>query len=281
MVEQQQEKFNYNEIKMGEMLRDIMTTPGTIASCYRLFHEFSVRNQFLAYWQMKRRKIEVGPVACMSKWNKLGRRIIKGSKAIVLMMPVTKTIVTEKKNEETGKIEKKKVTFTKFTYKPNWFALSQTTGAELIKTEEVKCKLNFELIYDFFGIKLIPYDEVSGNCQGFAIVANRELAINPLASHPEMTIIHELAHILLEHHKVNYSDGMKEMEAESVAYIIGNIIGISEEQLSDSRGYIQSWFECKSIPEDNAKRIMTVANKLLEVGTGKLQEKAKKYGTTK
>ena len=116
---------------------------------------------------------------------------------------------------------------------------------------------------------------VDGNVQGYANVAKKELAINPIAQHPEMTILHEVAHIALKHevahialkhNTAEYDRSIKEVEAETVAYIIGSILKVDENQLKDSRGYIQLWLSNQALPEKNAKNIFTVANKILKSG---------------
>ena len=62
---------------------------------------------------------------------------------------------------------------------------------------------------------------------------------------------------------------LKELEAETVAYIIGSILDFDDRLLSDSRGYVQGWFKGNRIPDKNATRIMKVANDMLKAGLEK------------
>ena len=261
MVVKEKEQFKVN---MHDMLVSVLKDKGTIASCYSNFHNYSIRNQFLAYWQMKSRNIEVSPINNFKGWKALNRSVNKGEKAIYLWQPFQ---ITEKDVDSNGnEIEVKK---TIFRYLPRWFALSQTNGKEF-KVEKANIK-GFDLnkVYKKFGIEIVPFDMINGNCQGFAVAQDKKLAINPVAQHPEMTILHEVAHIALEHDKVDFGRGLKECEAETVAYIVGSILDFDDKLLSDSRGYVQGWFKENEIPDKNASRIMKVANDILKAGLGK------------
>ena len=252
------------KVNMHEMLVSVLKDKGTIATCYSNFHNYSIRNQFWAYWQMKSRDIQVSPINSFGGWKNLSRSIKKGEKAIYLWQPFS---ITEKETDENGnEKETKKVIF---KYLPRWFAMSQTDGKEF-KPEQADIK-GFDLnkVYKKFGIKIVPFDMTDGNCQGFARVQGKELAINPIAEHPEMTILHEVAHIALEHDKVDFGRDLKECEAETVAYIVGSILDFDDNLLSDSRGYVQNWFKGNVIPDKNATRIMKVANDILKAGLGK------------
>ena len=256
-------KSNFS-VDYNQMFTDVLNKEGVISDCFKMFHNYSIRNQFLAYHQMKMRGMDIQPISSFTGWNKLDRYVNKGEKALYLWQPFT---ITQKETDSEGKeVETKKVIF---KFKPSWFALSQTNGKELANAETIKTNnFDFNKVYKEFGIKIIPYDKINGNVQGFARVGSKELAINPVAQDIEMTILHEVAHIVLEHDKSDLSTDLKELEAETVAYIVGSVIGVSEKQLSNSRGYVQGWFKGNTIPEKNGNRIMNTANKILKVGLG-------------
>lgn len=256
------EKFS---VDYTQLLRDVLLEEGTISSCYSMFHNYTLNNQFLAYHQMKMRGIKISPINSFSGWNKLNRSINKGEKAIYLWQPI---VIKEKElNTKTNKIEEVEKVI--FTFKPKWFALSQTNGAE-IKPEDIKIGgFNFENVFKTFGIKLVDFDSLNGNVQGFARVKEKELAINPLDKHAEMTILHEVAHIVLKHSEVDYGRDMQELEAETVAYIVGSVLKLNDKMLSDSRGYVQNWFKGNEIPPKHANNIMRVADKILKAGLQK------------
>lgn len=254
------------KVDMNEMLISVLKDKGTIAKCYSNFHNYSIVNQFLAYWQMKSRNIEISPINSFGGWKKLKRSIKKGERAIYLWQPFE---IPEKLDSKGNVVEDKKLIF---KYLPRWFALSQTNSndgsefnAETFKIDN----FNFDKVYKKYGIEIIPFDDMNGNCQGFAQVDGKKLAINPVAEHPEMTVLHEIAHIALKHNEVDFGRDLKELEAETVAYIVGSILDFDDKLLSDSRGYVQNWFKGNVIPDANAKRIMSVANAMLKAGLGK------------
>lgn len=258
-------KQNFS-VNHNKMLSEMLTKEGNVSEAFRAFHNYSIRNQFLACYQMKMRNMDIQPINSFTGWNKLNRHVNKGEKAIYLWQPFT--INTKAVDEKTGEVvEDKKVVF---KFKPSWFALQQTSGADLKSVEDaVLGDFNFDNVYKTFKIKIINFEHINGNVQGFARTGEKELAINPLAEDLEMTILHEVAHIVLDHSNVDFGKEIKELEAEAVAYIVGSIAGVDKKQLERGRGYIQSWFKANEIPEKNSTRIMSAANKIIKAGLGK------------
>lgn len=255
-------EFNPN---YSELLTQVVTEKGTISECFRMFYQYSVHNQLLAYYQMKLMNLPITPINSFTGWNKLGRKIKPKSKAIFLWQPIM--ITTREKNADGIEEEVKK---TIFKFKPSWFCMAQTEGADAdIKPEDVKVDgFNLNEVYKKFDIKLVDFEHMNGNVQGYANIKEKTLALNPMATDCEMTIFHEIAHIALKHDE-KLSHSLKELEAETVAYIVGSVLGLPEKQLSDSRGYIQGYFKENQIPDKNARRIMNVADKILKAGLGK------------
>ena len=258
------------EINYQEMFTTMLEKEGTVAQCFSVFHEFSINNQLLACWQLRAKGMDIQPVASKTRWLKVEREIKPSQKynRIYLWQPIPSVYYTE--NEETGKMERHE--YTRFEFNPRWYALEQTYNRNNEEFNPQKLEIKgFDLnrVIQHYKIKLIPFSKLNGNIQGYARVSTNELAINPVASDKDMTILHELAHLALEHGKVNMSTSLKELEAETVAYIVGSVIGATEEQLSNSRGYVQGWFRENKIPDDNANRIMKVADKILKLGLKK------------
>ena len=253
-------EFNPN---YSELLTQVVTEKGTISNCFRMFHQYSIHNQLLAYYQMRTMNLPITPINSFSGWNKLGRKIKPKSKAIFLWQPIL--ITTKEKNADGVEEETKK---TIFKFKPSWFCMAQTEGKD-ITPDKVEIK-GFDLnkVYELFEIKLVDFEHMNGNVQGYANVQKKTLALNPMATDCEMTIFHEIAHIALKHDD-KIAHNLKELEAETVAYIVGSVLGLPEEQLSDSRGYIQGYFKENKIPDKNARRIMNIADKILKAGLGK------------
>lgn len=266
-------KENFS-VKYNDLLKEVVSEKGVISECYNMFHNFSITNQILAFYQLKGMGLPISPIACKSSWSKKGREVKpeydNEKHAIWLRMPLTKKYTDV--NEEGEEVATYR---TFYNFKPNWYSFSQTQGkngkkAPIIRPSADVTGFDIERVIKVKDIKRIEYNSVDGNCQGFCYPEKKELAINPLAENEFKTIIHEIAHILLKHHTDNMTRDLHELEAETVAYIVLSVLNkASESDLEKMRGYIQGWFKGKEVPEENAKRIMRVANDILKVGLGK------------
>jgi hypothetical protein len=255
---------NY-QVQFRDLLKRAVSEPGTISAAYSAFHNYSIGNQLAALVQCSVRKIPVGPISTLKDWNNKGRFVKRGEKAIWLCMPITgkKTAKDDTTGEETTDH------YTFFVWKPRWFVLAQTEGQDY-KPDAVNVAWDRAKALETLNIEEQPFEMVDGNCQGYS--HHRVIAINPLAINPLKTTIHEMAHILCGHTsegRVTDSEStprhLREAEAESVAFLVGSIIGI--ENLSDSRGYIQGWLQGDSIPEKSAQKIFRVADQILKAGS--------------
>src|SRR5262249_56517222 len=103
--------------------------PGIMSQAYSSFHNYSVGNQLLAWAQCLARGIQPGPIATFQRWKELGRHVRKGEKAIVLCQPVT--VKRTRENEDRAE-DAETFTFTRFVYRPHWFVMAQTDGAQLL-----------------------------------------------------------------------------------------------------------------------------------------------------
>ena len=161
----------------AELLQTAVMQPGTISTAYTQFHNYSLGNQLLALGQCLARGITPGPLATFPKWKDLGRFVRKGEKALVLCQPVT---VKRTEQAEDGTEEQ---AFTRFTYRPAWFVISQTDG----KATEATLPPSWDRAKALggLGIEEIPFDLLDGNCQGFAI--GRKVSVSPIASLPHKT----------------------------------------------------------------------------------------------
>src|SRR4051794_37531830 len=110
------------------LLDRAISEPGILSTAFAAFHGYSIGNQLLALVQCMERGIDPGPIATFMGWKEKGRSVMKGEKAIVLCMPVTCKRDGEATADEPNP---KPQTFTRFVYKPHWFVLSQTNGADV------------------------------------------------------------------------------------------------------------------------------------------------------
>lgn len=250
-----------------ELLEKALTEKGYISKCYSVFHDYSINNQWIASIQLASKGLGLSPLGTFNKWKSLGRSVKKGQKALYLWLPVGGQMITV--TDDDGN-EKKIRIATKFKYINRWFSLDQTDGKEY-QPEEFKIgDFVFQRLYKHYNLKLIKYESMNGNAQGY-INMNSEIALNPVASHAEKTLIHEIAHYALGHteKRKDLDRYLKETEAECVTFIVGTILNFSEDDLSSSRAYVQGWLKDRDLPEANIKKILAVSNDILNIGLGK------------
>jgi antirestriction protein ArdC len=243
-------------------LREAITTPGLSHEAYQRFHQYSLRNQLLAMAQCVQRGISPGPIATFKQWEALGRHVLRGQKALVLCVPVTPKVAAPKDEElaEAASAEEPARLF--FTYRARWFVLSQTDGKPY---EPVSVPAwSEERARTALGIRMVPFDHLDGNVQGYA-TPQGEVAINPVAALPHKTLFHEVAHVLLQHAKdETVSRSLREIEAEGVALLCCEALGLDGAEYA--RGYLQHWLRTEEIPETCAQRIITTAHRILAAG---------------
>jgi antirestriction protein ArdC len=251
---------NLTENRMQKYLVEAVSRPGVLSTAYSAFNNYSLGNQIAAFCQLTARGLPISPIASYKAWQEKGRNVKKGEKALSLCMP----IVGKKTNKETGEEE----VYTFFAWKNNWFSLDQTEGADYVH-EISTPEWDSDIALQALNITQGSFNHIDGNCQGYA--SGRSIAINPLAEFPHKTRFHEIAHVVLGHcEEVTMSDSdktpkdIKEVEAESVAYILCSLLGLPG--LEESRGYIQSWLVGNTINEKSAQKIFAAADKILKAG---------------
>ena len=247
------------------LLQEALSVPGTLSKAYSVFHNYSLGNAILASIQLGERGLPLAPIASFNRWKDLGRQVKKGEKALSLIMPVTM-----KRKGIDGEDQEESVlgTFMIFLLKRHWFSVDQTEG-EALSPEVVMPDWNKATALATLDILEVPFEMIDGNCQGYA--TGRSIAVNPVAALPHKTRFHELAHVILGHtaeHAMHDSErtpkDIREVEAESVAYICCAILGLPG--LMEARGYIQSWLDGGSIADKTAQRIFGAAEKILKAG---------------
>ena len=268
-------------VSMGGLLNEVLTKKGMINSCFKQFHNYSFNNLLLAYFQIEQLKkdghdVTFGPLATYKKWIELGRKVkpapdgLAGKWGIVLCQPIS----FEKINKDPT-ADKEFGTF--FKYSRKWFAMSQTDEVEGQSKEDEIPNWDAKIAMEKLNIELIDFEHHDGNCMGYA--TGRKIAINPICKIANMVKFHEIAHIVLGHtvgnvmaDNIEKEKTMKEVEAESVAYILASINGESEKNLALSRGYIQGWFsgnKLEEIPAKNATNIFNAVETILKAGSNK------------
>ncbi len=230
---------------------EYLQNPWQISKCYSAFHNYSTLNQWLAASQC----LQIWPLNTFKWWEKLGRHVLKWSRAIELIMPV----ITKEKDPEWD--DRIKSIF--FMPRRNWFTVYQTEGDEFIP--EVP-GFDFTRIDEKLDVERVEFNHTDGNCQGYA--SSNKYAINPIAANPMKTMFHELAHILLGHTDQQMDDSatlarnIKEFQAESVALICAACIGQTDE-LKYSLWYLQNWWIPEDLDKKMIEKLFSVSNKII------------------
>ena len=246
----------------SDLLQRAVIEPGILSSAYRQFHTYSLGNVLLAAVQCGARGIPLGPMATFPKWKELGRHVKRGEKAITLCQPVTirKAAETEEAGDDDAII-------VRFTYRPRWFVLAQTDGADIPPADVPGWEAARAL--GALNVVEVPFNAIDGNTMGYA--TGRQIAVSPVNPLPHKTRFHEIAHVLLNHTaEATQADtdatprSLREAEAESVALLCCEALGLPGADCC--RGYIQHWLAGNPIPERSAQRIFRVADQIIRAG---------------
>ena len=240
------------------------------------FHNYSFRNVFLIMAQ----KPEATYVAGFNKWNTLKRKVNKGEKGIQILAPAPiKKVIEEYQRDsygtfvyDNGNKVTEKVEIIIPRYKVAYvFDISQTNGEPLPSlSEELKGNIND---YDNFKKALensttfnVGYGAIKGDAKGYCNPGLRKIMIKENMSEMQTikTLLHEIAHAELHTTKDGKSRSVKEIEAESVAFIVTSYYGIDTSDYSF--GYVAGWSSDKELEElkDSLNIIQKAASILID-----------------
>lgn len=230
------------------------------------FPRYSVNNTMLIMMQRPDAQL------CQSftGWKQMGRYVKKGEKGISILAPAPYKIEREQtKLDEKGRPvfdadgepvkEKVEVTIRAFKVVKT-FDLSQTDGKELPTIGPSELVGNIEgypkLLQALQEISPVPvsFELIDGDAKGFYHLEDKKIVVQDGMSEVQIikTLLHEMAHQKL-HDKDNVPEAKdisrngKEVEAESVAYVVCQHYGINTSDYSFS--YVAGWSEGKETPE--------------------------------
>lgn len=230
------------------------------------FPRYSVNNTMLIMMQRPDAQL------CQSftGWKQMGRYVKKGEKGISILAPAPYKIEREQtKLDEKGRPvfdadgepvkEKVEVTIRAFKVVKT-FDLSQTDGKELPTIGPSELVGNIEgypkLLQALQEISPVPvsFELIDGDAKGFYHLEDKKIVVQDGMSEVQTikTLLHEMAHQKL-HDKDNVPEAKdisrngKEVEAESVAYVVCQHYGINTSDYSFS--YVAGWSEGKETPE--------------------------------
>ena len=249
------------------------------------FHSYSAKNRLLIYLQMPWASI----VAPMSKWNeKYDRKVIKGQgpKGLKIFAPTkfSRLMVQPKLDEngsplrnEKGEVITERVKVQVPGYVPvSVYDVSQTEGKPLPKLSnplEGEYERCGEVIAAIRAISKAPIfiSDFESQANGVFLPSDRDYGI--IRVKPDMadeqtikTMLHELAHSRL-HNKSTIPPKpreMEEFEAESIAFIVSNYLGIDTSSYSFS--YLAGWSYGKTqeLLDSTLETVVTEADKIIK-----------------
>lgn len=212
------------------------------------FYDYSANNCALIYMQMPNATL----VAGYNTWlNKLNRQVRKGEKAIKILAPMPHKKEVE---DEDGNVEEVKWT----TFRAvNVFDISQTDGGEVpnILNKLTGGYEDYEVVLK--GLKSvagvpITIETINGAANGFFSPSEAKIVLKAGLSEAQTikTAVHEVAHSILhkkDGEEEKASRNTKEVQAESVAYIVCNWLGLDTAEYSF--GYVAGWSKDKEAKE--------------------------------
>ena len=230
------------------------------------FPRYSVNNTMLIMMQRPDAQL------CQSftGWKQMGRYVKKGEKGISILAPAPYKIEREQIKlddkgrpvfDADGEPVKEKVEVTIRAFKVvKTFDLAQTDGKELpmIGPDEPVGSIDGypKLLQALQEISPVPvsFELIDGGAKGYYNLENKSIVIQDGMSEVQTikTLLHEMAHQKL-HDKDTVPEAKditrngKEVEAESVAYVVCQHYGINTSDYSFS--YVAGWSEGKETPE--------------------------------
>lgn len=249
------------------------------------FHNYSFNNTLLIMLQNP----NASYVAGFNDWKKKHNRFVKkGEKGLRIIAPVPYKMNIEvpvyDDNHNPVVIDGKPLTEQKTIQKLNFkvvsvFDISQTDG-EPIPELTTELKANVENYADLFAAIQayseypIEFEDITDGAKGKCNFLNKKIIINNGMSESQniKTALHEVAHSKL--HEPNFNDidddkfkiarRTKEVQAESVAFIVANHFGIDTSDYSFD--YIASWSENKELSDlkESLDIIQKEANNMIQ-----------------
>lgn len=249
------------------------------------FHHYSFGNALLILFQCP----TASRVAGYNTWKQLGRQVKRGETSIQILAPCgfKAYLEYEKKDPKTGRtmfgpdgkplMEREYIQPNRFKI-AHVFDVGQTEGKELPRISVAELSGNVE---DFAGIydrltalSPLPVEqrEFPGSAKGYTSFMENCVVVRPGMSQVQTikTLVHEIAHAKLHDpgdmlvEAQPKKKGQKEVEAESIAYVVCQYYGIDTSDYS--LGYVASWSRGTELAELKASLdvIHTTAGEIIE-----------------
>ena len=267
MAERQtrEEKMSAIQKKLEDGVRAIFTSEKyqEYISAMSKFPRYSINNCILIASQLP----EASLVCGFRKWQtEFNRTVNKGEHGIMILAPIKgKTEVVEEVFDENNKAvvdengnqKTEKVTREYQTFRPVYvFDVSQTSGDPLptLASELNETVDSFEEMKSvLISISPVPvsFETINGGANGYYSPTAGKIVIDERLPQLQMlkTMVHEIAHATLGHgsKEDKWDRQTKEVQAESVAYWVTQMIGLDTSDYSF--GYISGWSKDKEVSE--------------------------------
>ncbi|WP_350356767.1 ArdC-like ssDNA-binding domain-containing protein (plasmid) [Lactococcus lactis] len=233
----------------------------------RQFRQYSYRNKILIKGQNPKASL----VAGYRSWQEKGRQVQRGQKALKIFVPNLAA-----KKDKDGNYSRDKegniIKEVKGFYLASVYDVSQTEGEPIPKPiYELEENINSPRKFDWY-IKAITelspvpiqFSEIEGTAKGFFVPAEKQIMIRPGMSQSQTikTMLHEVTHSILHDNDVpvfgSSEYARQEIEAESVAYMVANSLGIETQDYSF--GYLASWTDLGLSLENLEKSLDLICN---------------------
>ena len=202
------------------------------------FHQYSFGNCLL----IQRQRPEATRVAGFHAWRRLGRTVRHGEKGIWIVAPIIQGVAIEQEDDQRHPGAQ---VLSGFRTVPI-FDIVQTDGEPLPESPvqrlrgEAPGKAYEQLAAVAYGIGYaVEKDHLFGEINGDCSFGARRIRVEITNDDAQQvkSLAHELAHGML--HEEFADRALAELEAESVAYVVCNAIGLPTD--SYSFGYVAGW----------------------------------------
>lgn len=217
------------------------------------FYDYSINNTILIFMQMPNASLVAGYQAWQKKFK---RQVRKGEKSIKILAPIPHKFKKEVEDED-GNIIEKEIKYTSYRA-VNVFDISQTEGEEVpniakeLTGEVVGYSELFNKLIEFSPVP-VEFENIQSGANGYFSHVDNRIAIKEGMAEQQTikTLIHEISHAILHDketgEEAEASRRTKEVQAESVAYVVCSSLGLDTSDYSF--GYVAGWSGGKEVKE--------------------------------
>ncbi len=291
-AQKRSEELQQTMERLEEGVRDVFTS-GRYAeylSVMSRFHDYSLNNCLLIAMQRPDATLVAGYRAWQDKFD---RQVRKGEHGIRILCPIvvrarpSEDVPGEDAEPGDEPVPVRRIAGFRMA---TVFDVSQTEGKDLptLSVDELKGDVEgFEAVMDAIGKASrypIVYEDIDGGAKGyFSRAEPKRIAIQQGMSQAQTlkTAVHELAHSVMHDAEPGEKGpslpdrGTREVQAESVAYVVSSWLGLDTSDYSF--GYVASWSSGRDVSELRASldEIRSASHGIIDVierETSKLRE---------